>query len=105
MWRFMQFDTIVENCYRIPTPFAYFLGVYIMDPFQFIQEQEVVALTQRLVKIESDWNTPCYEKNALDSLSTFLEDEGIPFTKESIDENRYNILVHFKGDRPGRTLL
>lgn len=76
-----------------------------MKPFQFINEKEIVELTQLLVRIPSDWNSPSYEKNALDALANFLDSQKIPYQTQKITDNRYNIIASFKGGKPGRTLL
>lgn len=76
-----------------------------MNPFDFISENEVVVLTQKLVRIESDWNVPTYEKAALDAICEFLGENNIPYQTQDINGHRYNIIASYKGEEPGNTLL
>lgn len=76
-----------------------------MNPFAFISEKEVVELTQKLVRLESDWNTPTYEKAALDAICEFLEENNIPHETQVINEHRYNIIAFYKGNQRGKSLL
>ncbi len=76
-----------------------------MNPLHYVTESEIIELTQKLVRVPSDWNEPTYEKAALDLLCKFLDTNSIPYEKQKISKNRYNIIAFFKGDKDGKKIL
>ncbi len=76
-----------------------------MNFAELIEREEVIDLTRNLIKIPSDWNQDHQEKNVLDYISAYLNEHGVEYRKQQIDEHRYNIIATYKGTGGGKTLL
>ncbi|RSK27638.1 M20 family peptidase [Bacillus sp. HMF5848] len=70
-----------------------------------LRPEEVVSLTQRLVRIPSDWNVPTREKDALDEVCKFLDENGVPYTKQQVTEHTYNVIACYKGNKEGKKVM
>lgn len=70
-----------------------------------LQQEEIIELTQRLVRIPSDWDQPTREKNVLDSICTYLEEQKIPYEKQRVTEHTYNIIASYNKGKKGKRIL
>lgn len=59
-------------------------------------EQELIELTQKLVRIDST-NPGMQEKNAAEFVYNWLKEEGVEPVKNKIDNNRFNVIVEITG--------
>ncbi|KUO49871.1 MAG: acetylornithine deacetylase [Desulfitibacter sp. BRH_c19] len=66
---------------------------------------ELVELTQELIRRPSHWEIPEREKDVLEYICSFLERHNIPYEKQPVKENLYNIIVTIKGEGNGKRLL
>ena len=66
---------------------------------------ELVSLTQALIRIPSHVNYPGREKEAASFLAKYCEEEGLTVRTKLIESERANVIVTLKGSGDGRTLL
>ncbi|WP_227761847.1 M20 family metallopeptidase [Zhaonella formicivorans] len=72
---------------------------------QEIKREEVVALTQELVRIPSYYGVPGVETKVARFIADFLQREGITAATEEIFEERSNVYAALPGKAGGRSLL
>jgi len=70
-----------------------------------ITEEEVVALTQKLVRTESYYGVPAVETAVANCIGFFLQTEGINAEVKEIFDGRSNVYGELTGDGAGPTLL
>lgn len=71
----------------------------------WFSEEELITLTQELIRIPSDWDQPKRERHVLDYICTFLERHEITYRTQHVEDDRYNILATYGGEGSGRSLL
>ncbi len=66
---------------------------------------EVIELTQELIRRPSHWEVPNRERDVLAFICSFLEKHNMQYKKQHIKDNLYNIIVTIKGEGQGKRLL
>lgn len=69
-----------------------------------ISVDEIVSLLRKMISIPSHWDVPTLEVDIVNFLTDFLDDEGIEYELQPVDENRSNIIVRLPGTGGGRSL-
>ncbi|ABR46282.1 acetylornithine deacetylase or succinyl-diaminopimelate desuccinylase [Alkaliphilus metalliredigens QYMF] len=72
---------------------------------QYYDEEELVKLTQDLIKIPSHVNYPGREKEVGIFLSDYCQRQGFDVEVKTIVDERVNVIVTLKGTGEGKTLL
>lgn len=75
------------------------------DYTAYFSEEEVVRLTQDLVRIPSHKDVPFREKEVGEFILRFCEEQGFEVETQQVDGPRKNILVHLQGEGGGKTLM
>lgn len=77
----------------------------MQDYRKYFSQDEVVALTQDLVRIPSHKDVEFREKEVSDFIYNFCKDQGLEVEYQEVDGPRKNVLVRLEGDGSGKTLL
>lgn len=70
----------------------------------FVNVDEIVALTRRLVSIPSHYNLPRGEADVVSALEHLFRDEGVECELQSVSEGLSNIIARLPGTGGGRSL-
>lgn len=71
----------------------------------WFSEDELITLTQELIRIPSDWDQPEREKHVLDYICSFLDRHEIVYKTQHVEDERYNIIATYSGQGNGKSLL
>jgi succinyl-diaminopimelate desuccinylase len=74
----------------------------------YVDEQEVVRLTQQLVRIPSVYRPGCPDSNeerVANYVADFLRQMGLTVICEEVVRGRPNVIAYYDSGRPGKTLL
>jgi acetylornithine deacetylase/succinyl-diaminopimelate desuccinylase family protein len=69
-----------------------------------VSEDELVALTRKLVSIPSHWETGELETGVVKALEGLFSAEGIKYELQAVDDKRSNIIARLPGAGGGRSL-
>jgi acetylornithine deacetylase/succinyl-diaminopimelate desuccinylase family protein len=69
-----------------------------------VTQEELVALTRKLISIPSHWDVPTLEVEVVKALEEFFVEQGLPYELQPVDEKRSNIIARLPGAGGGRTL-
>ncbi len=69
-----------------------------------VSEDELIALTRKLVSIPSHWETAELETEVVKALAGLFSAEGIKYELQIVDEKRSNIIARIPGAGGGRSL-
>jgi acetylornithine deacetylase/succinyl-diaminopimelate desuccinylase len=77
----------------------------MLDITKFYTQDEVVKLTQNLVRIPSHKDTPGREKEVSDYIYRFCRENGLEAELKSVDGERNNVYIYLRGTGAGSTLI
>jgi acetylornithine deacetylase/succinyl-diaminopimelate desuccinylase-like protein len=69
-----------------------------------VSKQEIVDLTRKLIRIPSHWDVPTLEREMVDELIKYCDDNGLDYKLQPVDEQRSNIIVRLSGSWGGKSL-
>lgn len=69
-----------------------------------VTQEELVALTRKLISIPSHWDVPTLEVEVVQALEEFFVEQGLPYELQPVDEQRSNIIARLPGAGGGRSL-
>lgn len=72
---------------------------------KYYTQEELVQLTQSLIKIPSHKDVPNREKEVVEFIFNFCNDQGLETKLEPVEGNRSNVYVFLRGDGTGKTLM
>jgi acetylornithine deacetylase/succinyl-diaminopimelate desuccinylase len=75
------------------------------DVKKYYDLEELVQLTQKLIKIPSHKDTPGREKEVAEYIYNFCRENGLEAELQKVDGERCNVLAYLKGDGKGRSLM
>jgi len=75
------------------------------NPRDFYREEELIELTQSLIKIPSHKDTPGFEREVAEFINQFLLNEGIESELHPVIDGRPNIVATIRGDGSGHSLM
>jgi len=75
------------------------------NPKDFYKEEELIELTQNLVRIPSHKDTLGFEKNVAIYINNYLLKEGINSELQHVVGERSNVIARIKGDGTGHSLM
>lgn len=75
------------------------------DVKKYYDLEELVQLTQTLIKIPSHKDTPGREKEVAEYIYNFCRENGLEAELQKVDGERCNVLAYLKGDGKGRSLM
>ncbi|MDY0235469.1 MAG: M20 family metallopeptidase [Gudongella sp.] len=75
------------------------------NPKDFYKEEELIELTQNLVRIPSHKDTLGFEKNVALYINNYLLKEGINSELQHVVGERSNVIARIKGDGTGHSLM
>lgn len=77
-----------------------------MNSFRnYFSDEEVVSLTQDLIKIPSHKDAEGYEKYVSDYIYDFAKDNDLDAEFQDVDGPRKNVIIRLNGDGTGKTLM
>ncbi len=76
-----------------------------LDITKFYTQEEVVKLTQDLVRIPSHKDVPGREKEVSEFIYKFCQDNGLEVELKSVDGERKNVYIYLRGSGSGSTLV
>lgn len=68
-------------------------------------QEELIQLTQSLIKIPSHKDVPNREKEVAEFIYEFCQQQGLEVKLEPVDGERSNVLAFLRGDGTGKTLM
>jgi acetylornithine deacetylase/succinyl-diaminopimelate desuccinylase family protein len=75
------------------------------NPKDFYKEEELIKLTQDLVRIPSHKDTPGFERDVANYIHNYMLKEGISSELHPVIGERSNVVVTIKGDGTGHSLM
>ncbi len=75
------------------------------NPRDFYREEELIELTQSLIKIPSHKDTPGFEREVAEFINQFLLNEGIESELHPVIDGRPNVVATIRGDGSGHSLM
>jgi acetylornithine deacetylase/succinyl-diaminopimelate desuccinylase family protein len=69
-----------------------------------VSKQEIVDLTRKLIRIPSHWDVPTLEREMVDELIKYCDDNGLDYKLQPVDGQRSNIIVRLPGSGGGKSL-
>ncbi|MGE5483776.1 MAG: M20 family metallopeptidase [Ignavibacteriales bacterium] len=80
-------------------------GLAFEDIQKYYTEDEVVRLTQDLVRIQSHSKAPGREAGVVEYIRAFLERNGLEVKTQPVEDERSNVLGFLRGSGGGRSLM
>lgn len=77
----------------------------MIDYSKYFSQEEVVKLTQELVRIPSHKDVENREKEVAEYIYKFCKENGLEVEYQEVDCPRKNVIVYLKGDGTGKTLM
>lgn len=77
----------------------------MIDYKKFFSEEELIKLTQELVRIPSHKDAENREKEAAEYIYKFSKENGLEVEYQEVDGLRKNVIVNLKGEGTGKTLM
>lgn len=71
----------------------------------YYNQEELISLTQALVRIPSHKDVPHREKEVAEYIYDFLQKEDIEVEYQYVDGERKNVIAYLRGDGKGKTLM
>ncbi|WZL72438.1 M20 family metallopeptidase [Clostridiaceae bacterium 35-E11] len=71
----------------------------------YYTQEELIQLTQSLIKIPSHKDVPTREKEVAEFIFEFCQQQGLEVKLEPVDKERSNVLAFLRGDGTGKTLM
>lgn len=68
-------------------------------------DQEIAMLTQRLIQIPSHSRIPEKERKVVDFIAQYLDDQGIAYELQPVEDDRCNIIARYPGKGTGKKLV
>ncbi len=75
------------------------------NPRDFYREEELIELTQSLIRIPSHKDTPGFEREVAEFINQFLLNEGIESELHPVIDGRPNVVATIRGDGSGHSLM
>lgn len=75
------------------------------NPRDFYREEELIELTQSLIRIPSHKDTPGFEREVAEFINQFLLNEGIESELHPVIDGRPNVVATIRGDGCGHSLM
>ncbi len=77
----------------------------MLDFKKFFTEEEVIKLTQDLVRIPSHKDVEYREKDVAEYIYNFCRENGLEVEFQEVDGPRKNVIAYLKGEGTGKTLM
>jgi acetylornithine deacetylase/succinyl-diaminopimelate desuccinylase family protein len=77
----------------------------LYDEGKYYKTDELVSLTQQLIRIPSHKDAPGREKKVAEYIYNYCLENGLEVVLEKVEGERCNVLAYLRGDGTGRTLM
>jgi len=81
------------------------LAANLFDPRKYYSEDELVSLTQSLIRIPSHKDAPGQEKEIAHFMNEYLKDHSIDTVLHPVVDGRPNVIARIYGNGTGRSLM
>ncbi len=79
--------------------------ICLIDTNKYFEEDEVIKLTQQLVKIPSHKDIKNREKEVAEYIHSYCIENELEAELQTVDGERKNVIAYLRGDGTGKTLL
>lgn len=77
----------------------------MIDIKEFYDEDDVIKLTQNLVRIPSHKDIPNREKKVAEFIYKFCKDNDLEVELQEVDRERKNVIAYLRGEGNGKTIM
>jgi len=77
----------------------------LIDASEYYSKDELINLTQELIRIPSHKDIPNQEKDIAEFILNFCKSNDIECELQHVVDDRYNVLAYLRGDGTGRSIM